>query len=111
MLCYPHRFNINRYLNGFGRSIRNRIIYLKEEHRDEKIILFASIILLTLSLISIDGMSKDKGDKCFSDGECGFGLTCNDGACVKKRQFDFSSSVKLVSLVILTLIVSDQESV
>ncbi|TFH43331.1 MAG: hypothetical protein E4G96_01405 [Chrysiogenales bacterium] len=39
-------------------------------------------------------MSKDKGDKCFSDGECGFGLQCNDGVCVKKKEMDFGSSGK-----------------
>jgi hypothetical protein len=39
-------------------------------------------------------VSKEKGDSCISDGECGFDLRCNDGVCVKKNEFDFGSSGK-----------------
>ena len=60
----------------------------------KKITIFALSIVISLFLVSLDGKSKSKGDKCFSDGECGFGLTCNDGVCVKERSSDFGSSGK-----------------
>ncbi|MBP7734477.1 MAG: hypothetical protein KA369_00760 [Spirochaetes bacterium] len=37
---------------------------------------------------------KRQGEKCFMDNECSFGLTCTDGACVKKKEFDFGGSGK-----------------
>ena len=38
--------------------------------------------------------SKGQGEKCFADFDCSFGLACTDGACTKKKEFDFGSSGK-----------------
>lgn len=60
----------------------------------KKIFITASIIVLCLSLLSIESFSKGKGEKCYNDSECDFGLHCNDGVCVKKKEFDFGGSGK-----------------
>lgn len=44
--------------------------------------------------VILDVSSKDKGDTCTCDGECGFGLHCVDGVCVKQKEFDHGSSGK-----------------
>ena len=35
--------------------------------------------------------SKEKGEKCNIDIECKFQLTCKEGVCVKKAEFDYGS--------------------
>lgn len=60
----------------------------------KKILIVLAAVIFSAAIVAIDADSKDKGDKCFSDGECGFGLSCNDGVCVKKKEFDFGSSGK-----------------
>ena len=50
-------------------------------------------IFIFVSMIAFAG-SKGQGEKCFADYDCSFGLTCTDGACVKKKEFDFGSSGK-----------------
>jgi hypothetical protein len=59
----------------------------------KKIIPAAVAVLVGISLAAFAG-DKKKGDKCVADIECAFGLTCADGACVNKKEFDFGSSGK-----------------
>jgi hypothetical protein len=60
-----------------------------------KKILFVLITLLfSAALFTIDASSKNKGDKCISDGECGFGLECSDGVCTKDNKVGYSGSGK-----------------
>ncbi|HOO71350.1 MAG TPA: hypothetical protein PK926_06270 [Spirochaetota bacterium] len=59
-----------------------------------KISILSISLLFVAVLLTHNADSKSKGDKCFSDSECGFGLECNDGVCVKEKAFDFGSSGK-----------------
>lgn len=45
------------------------------------------VLLLSASLLS----AKEKGEKCMMDTECGFNLECQNGVCVKKKEFDTGS--------------------
>ncbi len=60
-----------------------------------KKLIFLCIIptVLALSTIAYTG-NKEKGERCNSNIECKFNLTCNDGVCIKKKEFDFGSSGK-----------------
>ena len=60
----------------------------------KKIILPFIIIVCSISILTTLTLSKSKGEKCIGDAECDFGLTCNEGVCVKKKEFDFGSSGK-----------------
>ena len=53
-----------------------------------------TILFITAMSVAVMAGGKGQGEKCFSDSECSFGLTCTDGACVKKKEFDFGSSGK-----------------
>jgi hypothetical protein len=59
----------------------------------KKIVLITAALAACLSLAAVAG-DKNQGEKCNADIECSFGLTCTDGACVKKKEFDFGSSGK-----------------
>jgi len=37
--------------------------------------------ILILMLLSSDGLTRDVGDKCTMDVECGVGKKCSDGVC------------------------------
>ncbi len=56
-------------------------------------IMIISLVVAGMSLAVMAG-SGGQGDKCFADTECEFNLQCKDGACVKKKEFDFGSSGK-----------------
>ena len=36
--------------------------------------------------------SKSIGERCYSDIECGFNTKCNNGVCIKKKEYNFGSS-------------------
>lgn len=57
------------------------------------VIMITAVTVAGMSLAVMAG-SKKQGEKCFSDSECEFNLQCSDGACVKKKEFDFGSSGK-----------------
>lgn len=57
------------------------------------LIMIISLVMAGMSLAVWAG-SKGQGEKCFADTECGFNLQCKEGACVKKKEFDFGSSGK-----------------
>ncbi len=59
----------------------------------KKLILVTAAMVLCLSLAAVAG-DKKQGEKCVNDIECAFGLSCTDGACVKKKEFDFGGSGK-----------------
>ncbi len=42
----------------------------------------------------VNAGDKGVGEKCFSDTECKFLLRCNDGVCIKKKEFDYGGSGK-----------------
>ncbi len=54
---------------------------------------FIAVLIGAFAMIA-DAGSKRQGEKCFSDSECEFSLRCNDGVCVKKKEFDYGSSGK-----------------
>ncbi len=60
----------------------------------KKICIITSALLLAFISMTVMAGSKGQGEKCFNENECSFGLTCTDGACVKKKEFDFGSSGK-----------------
>ena len=60
----------------------------------KKILVLISSLFLISGMVALNAGSKGKGEKCHSDIECSFGLTCNGGVCVKKKEFDFGSSGK-----------------
>ena len=60
----------------------------------KKICLIITALLLALTSMTVIAVGKGQGEKCFMDNECSFGLTCSDGACVKKKEFDFGGSGK-----------------
>ena len=57
------------------------------------LIVVLSCMIASISMTVIAG-NKGQGEKCFNESECDFGLACTDGACVKKKEFDFGSSGK-----------------
>lgn len=60
----------------------------------KKITIFLAVLFVFFfSIVAYTG-SKQKGEKCFSDIECDSSLECNDGVCIKKKEFDFGSSGK-----------------
>jgi hypothetical protein len=60
----------------------------------KKIILPFIIVIFSISLLATLTLSKSIGEKCIGDSECDFGLKCNEGVCIKKKEFDFGSSGK-----------------
>lgn len=58
--------------------------------------MFVMSALLSAAFVSMTVFAgaKGQGEKCFGDHDCSFGLTCTDGACVKKKEFDFGGSGK-----------------
>jgi len=60
----------------------------------KKICIITSALLVAFVSITVMAGSKGQGEKCFVDNECSFGLQCTDGACVKKKEFDFGGSGK-----------------
>lgn len=60
----------------------------------KKILIFAVFVLCSAISITVLAQNKQKGEKCFADTECAFDLKCNDGVCVKKKEFDFGGSSK-----------------
>lgn len=60
----------------------------------KKILFVFFSISIALTSISLMAGSKGQGENCFGDYDCSFGLQCSDGACVKKKEFDFGSSGK-----------------
>lgn len=60
----------------------------------KKICGIITALIIAFVSMTVIAQIKGTGDKCFADTECSFGLTCTDGACVKKKEFDFGSSGK-----------------
>lgn len=60
----------------------------------KRIFIVSLSFVISMASLSLMAGSKGQGEKCFADNECSFGLTCTDGACVKKKEFDFGSSGK-----------------
>jgi len=59
----------------------------------KKVLLIVSAVCF-ISVISLtsDLKSKEIGEACVNDAECGFQLRCNDRVCIRKKEFDFGSS-------------------
>lgn len=55
----------------------------------KKLVGFTAASIVMLASFSVFGNNDNLGKKCFSDAECGGQLNCNDGVCVKKKEFDF----------------------
>ena len=53
--------------------------------------LIVALVLFAPGLVAGD---KQAGEKCIADTQCAFQLKCNDGVCVKKKEFDFGGSGK-----------------
>ncbi len=60
----------------------------------KKIIFIISIVLVSVLFFTTLTISKGKGEKCLNQSECDFGFECNEGVCIKKKEFDFGSSGK-----------------
>jgi hypothetical protein len=60
----------------------------------KKICIITAAVFIAFVSMTVMAVSKEQGEKCFNDSECSFGLTCTDGACVKKKEFDYGGSGK-----------------
>lgn len=60
----------------------------------KKIILITSAFMICFMTMFAFAGSKSTGESCIGDSECAFGNECNDGVCVKKKEFDFGGSGK-----------------
>jgi hypothetical protein len=60
----------------------------------KKLLFTTSLVFVIAVSGTVMAGSKGQGEKCFVENECSFGLVCTDGACVKKKEFDFGGSGK-----------------
>ncbi|OHD65943.1 MAG: hypothetical protein A2176_12665 [Spirochaetes bacterium RBG_13_51_14] len=59
-----------------------------------KLCIAAACLIIAGATLTLMAGDKGQGEKCFNEAECEFGLTCTDGACVKKKEFDYGGSGK-----------------
>jgi hypothetical protein len=60
----------------------------------KKILIISLSMVIAMASMTLMAGSKGQGEKCFADNDCSFGLACTDGACTKKKEFDFGGSGK-----------------
>ncbi|HRS79372.1 MAG TPA: hypothetical protein P5115_19675 [Spirochaetota bacterium] len=60
----------------------------------KKICIITAALSIAFVSMTVMAENKGRGKKCFADTDCSFEQTCTDGACVKKKEFDFGSSGK-----------------
>ncbi len=58
------------------------------------LLLLSAFFIISFFALSIELKGKEIGETCTNNSECGFNMQCNNGVCIRKKEFDFGSSGK-----------------